>query len=190
LSSALRRAVFVDRDGTLLDERDYLDSPDDVDFIPGAIEALRLLKEAGFVIVVVTNQSGIARGLYSEGDYRAVASRVTEVLTDAGVAVDETRYCPHHPDFTGPCQCRKPGTGMHRAAAGALEIELSASFYVGDKRADVEPARALGGTGVLVRTGYGIEEEGLLGTDVRVEADLLSAARWIVASVDPDLGLG
>jgi D-glycero-D-manno-heptose 1,7-bisphosphate phosphatase len=187
---ALRPAVFVDRDGTLLEERDYLASPDDVELVPGTIEALGRLRRSGFLVVVVTNQSGIARGLYTEGDYRAVASRVDEILDEAGVIPDGTEYCPHHPDFTGPCECRKPAAGMHRRAARALGIDLRRSFFVGDKLSDVAVADTVGGKGVLVLTGYGRDHLSAVGPDVRIEPDFPSAARWISSSVDPDLGLG
>ncbi|MGD2068602.1 MAG: HAD family hydrolase [Gemmatimonadota bacterium] len=155
----LRPAVFLDRDGTVIVERDYLADPDGVRLVDGAADAIRRLRAAGFAVVIVTNQSGIARGLYTEGDYRAVAARVEQVLRERGAAPDATYWCPHHPDFTGPCSCRKPGTGMYRRAAEDLGLDLAGSWYVGDKATDVLPAEALGGRGILVRTGYGDEED-------------------------------
>ncbi|MDZ7779423.1 MAG: HAD family hydrolase [Gemmatimonadota bacterium] len=179
LASA-RPAVFLDRDGTLIRERSYLADPDDVELVPGAIEALHALREAGWPYVIVTNQSGIARGLYSEAAYRAVADRLQSVLEDAGVPPAATRYCPHHPDHTGPCDCRKPATGMYRRAAAEANLSLAGSYYVGDKLTDVLPARSLGGRGVLVRTGYGAEQETEAPPGVVVVHDLASAVRWIV----------
>lgn len=175
-----RPAVFLDRDGTIIAEKSYLADPDRVDLIPGSAEAMRRLRDAGFVLVVVTNQSGIARGLYQEADYHAVAARVDELLAAHGATPDETRYCPHHPDVTGPCDCRKPDTGMHRRAAANLDIDLVASFYVGDKATDVLPARALGGQGILVRTGYGVEQEASVPDGTWVVDDLASAADRIL----------
>ncbi len=175
-----RPAVFLDRDGTLLEERYYLADPDGVVLMPHAAEALKELRRAGYALVIVTNQSGIARGLYTESDYHAVAERLDELLGAAGVPVDATRYCTHHPDFGEPCRCRKPDTGMHRNAAEALGLDLEASYYVGDKIADVRPALALGGKGVLVRTGFGAEQEPGVPDGVAVVNDLRAAARLIV----------
>lgn len=173
-------AVFLDRDGTLIREREYLADPAGVELVAGAAEALRRLRAAGWPYVVVTNQSGIARGLYTEEDYRAVAGRLDHILEEAGAAPEMTCYCPHHPDVTGPCACRKPATGMYRQAAEALGLDLRGSYFVGDKASDVEPARALGGQGILVRTGYGSEHEAALGPEVVVVDDLPAAVAWIL----------
>lgn len=176
-----RPAVFLDRDGTVIAEADYLADPDGVELVPGAAEAIRRLRTAGFAVVVVTNQSGIARGLYEESDYHAVARRLDGLLADRGARPDATYYCPHHPDFTGPCECRKPGTGLYRRAARELDLDLGASFYVGDKPTDVEPARILGGTGILVRTGYGAAAESEVPDGVEVVDDVVSAADLVLA---------
>jgi D-glycero-D-manno-heptose 1,7-bisphosphate phosphatase len=176
-----RRAVFLDRDGTLIQERDYLADPGGVALLPGVVEALHLLVGAGFALVIVTNQSGIAQGLYSLDDYHAVARRLDEELTREGVEVDATYFCPHHPQFTGPCECRKPKTGMYVQAARELGLDLAGSFFVGDRKKDVEPAVALEGTGILVRTGYGLEEEPAVEDGTRVVDSLLDAARLILA---------
>ncbi len=185
---ALRPAVFLDRDGTLIQERVYLADPEGVVLMPGATDALRALREAGYALVVVTNQSGIARGLYGEDDYRAVARRFDELLRAAEAPVDLTLYCPHHPDFGEACRCRKPDTGMHREAAEALGVSLTESYYVGDKVADVLPAGELGGRGVLVRTGYGLDEEPGAPQGVFVVDDVGAAAKLILGGepgVDP-----
>jgi D,D-heptose 1,7-bisphosphate phosphatase len=165
-------------------EREYLADPAGVEVLPGAVEGLKRLREAGYALVVVTNQSGIARGLYTVEDYRAVAQRLDEVLEGAGVPVDGTYYCPHYPPVTGPCACRKPGTGMYRQAAEELGLDLAASWYVGDKVSDVLPAAALGGRGILVRTGYGAEQEAEVPADVAVVDDLAAAARLVLAAGD------
>ena len=178
--STARPAVFLDRDGTIIRERSYLADPEGVELVPGTLEALAALRDAGLPYVIVTNQSGIARGLYSEDDYRAVAARLKEILESAGVPPEATRHCPHHPDVTGPCDCRKPGTGMHRSAAAEHGLDLGRSFYVGDKASDVEPARALGGSGILVRTGYGRRHEADVGPDIEVVDDLPAAVRRIL----------
>jgi len=175
-----RPAVFVDRDGTIIKERSYLADPDGVSLVPGTVSALANLHSAGFAVVIVTNQSGIALGLYREADYEAVAARLTQVLADAGVRVDSVEHCSHHPDVTGPCECRKPATGMHRRAAAALGLDLARSYCVGDKLTDVLPAAELGGRGILVRTGYGREHESTVPDGVRVVDDLHAAADLIL----------
>ena len=177
----LRRAVFLDRDGTLIQERDYLADPEVVSLLPGVPEALHLLTGAGFALVVVTNQSGIARGLYTLDDYHAVARRLDEELGRTGVELDATFFCPHHPDLTGPCECRKPGTGMYVRAARELGLDLAGSYFVGDRQKDVAPAATLGGTGILVRTGYGLEEEVAVEEGTVVVDSLLDAARLILS---------
>ena len=175
----LKPAVFLDRDGTLIEEKTYLSDPDGVVFVPGTFEALRALRDAGFGLVTVTNQSGIARGYYTQDDYHAVAARVNRLLHEAGAPVDDTRFCPHHPDVTGPCACRKPATGMHLAAAADLGLDLRASYYVGDKLSDVLPALELEGQGILVRTGYGREQEARLPAGIWVVDDLRAAVERI-----------
>lgn len=184
---ALRPAVFMDRDGTIIVERSYLADPEGVSLVPGVTSALADLRAAGLALVIVTNQSGIARGLYSQADYDAVAARLEAVLAEAGTPVDGTEHCPHHPDVTGPCDCRKPATGMHRRAAAALGLDLTRSYFVGDKVTDVLPARELGGQGVLVRTGYGREHERSVPEGTRVVDDLRAAADLILqeCAVDP-----
>lgn len=172
-------AAFLDRDGTLIREADYLADPKGVELLPGVPGALRRLRDLGYRIVVVTNQSGIARGLYDHDDYRRVAARLDELLAAHGTPVDLTLHCPHHPEFGGPCPCRKPALGMYREAAERLGLSLAGSLYVGDKPSDVLPALALGGAGWLVRTGYGAEAEaaGRVPHGVRVADDLAAVAR-------------
>jgi len=174
------RAVFLDRDGTLIVERDYLADPNGVQFVAGAFAALRMLRDAGFKIIVVTNQSGIARGLYTLDDYRRVEQRVEDVLAAEGITLDAVYFCPHHPDFTGACDCRKPLLGMYRQAERELGIDLMNSAFVGDRQKDVLPALQLGGRGFLVRTGYGKQEQAGLAAAIEVVADLSEAARRIV----------
>ena len=188
----LRPAVFLDRDGTIIRERAYLADPAGVELVPGTLEALTALREHGWPYVIVTNQSGIARGLYTEADYHRVAARLQGILDEAGVPPAATHFCPHHPDVTGSCDCRKPASGMYRRAAAALGLDLSRSVYVGDKASDVHPAGALGGHGVLVRTGYGREQESLVGPEVAVVEDLAAAVRYVLGTygaVDPSTGL-
>ena len=177
------RAAFLDRDGTIIEDKHYIANPDDVVLTEGAIEGLQALHAAGFKLVVVTNQSGIARGLYAESDFRAVQARLESLLHVAGVAFDAVYFCPHHPDFSGPCECRKPGPGMYRDAERNLGVDLAHSVYIGDRLKDVLPARQFGGLGILVRTGYGSAEAETSPPWVRHAADLGEAAvlaeKWL-----------
>ena len=147
---ARRAAVFLDRDGTINVDTNYVGRPEDVTLIPGVVSAIRRLNDAGIPVVVVTNLSGLARGIFELADYERVRARLEGLLAAGGAHVDATYVCPHHPEIDGPCDCRKPGTLLHRRAAEDLELDLSRSWYVGDKWRDVAPAVALGGTGVLI----------------------------------------
>jgi D,D-heptose 1,7-bisphosphate phosphatase len=149
-----RRAVFFDRDGTLMEDTHYCADPALVKVFPGVPEALRRLKEAGFGIFIITNQSGIGRGLMTDAQYRAVEE---EFLRQAGRdSVDASYYCPDAPGV--PSNCRKPEPGMVLAAAETHHIDLAASYFVGDKSADIECGRRAGARTVLVLTGYGREQ--------------------------------
>lgn len=174
------RAAFLDRDGTIIADPGYLADPALLEFIDGSIEALRLLRAAGYKLVVVTNQSGIARGLYTIDDYYAVEKHMEQLLRAEGIELDAVHFCPHHPDFTGPCNCRKPSLGMYKDAARNLGIVLADSVYVGDREKDVRPAVELGGRGFLVLTGDGSTEAARVPAAVDVVASLLEAAYRIV----------
>jgi D-glycero-D-manno-heptose 1,7-bisphosphate phosphatase len=182
-----RGAAFIDRDGVLNEERAFVHRREDFVFLPGAIEALGLLKAQGYRLVVITNQSGIARGLYSEADYLALTEHMRVQLAAAGVALDAVEYCPHLPDapverYRLDCDCRKPKPGMLRRAAEALHIDLHASFLVGDRLSDIEAGRAAGiGRCYLVRTGYALPDEAVARAD-GVYDDLLACTRSVVAS--------
>ncbi|MFW5950831.1 MAG: D-glycero-alpha-D-manno-heptose-1,7-bisphosphate 7-phosphatase [Gemmatimonadota bacterium] len=180
--SDTRRAAFVDRDGTIIREREYLSEPAAVELLPGAVAGLRSLQGAGYAVVVVTNQSGIARGLYGEAEYAAVAREVEARLEAAGIRVEGSYHCPHHPDLTGPCDCRKPATGLFRRAAREHGLALAASVYIGDRVRDVLPALELGGLGVLVRTGYGAGEADSAPAGVMVVDDLEAAAAAVTGA--------
>jgi D-glycero-D-manno-heptose 1,7-bisphosphate phosphatase len=181
-------AVFVDRDGTLNVEVGHLDDAADLDLIDGAGEALRTLRGAGYRVVVITNQSAVARGLLTEDALRDLHARLARRLGAEGARLDGIYYCPHHPtEGRGPyrveCSCRKPKPGLVERAARELDIDLERSFVVGDKLSDLEAGARAGCRGVLVRTGYGADEEQRLdGSPVRpahVADDLLAASRWI-----------
>ena len=176
-------AVFLDRDGTIIEDPGYLHEPGKVKLLPGAAEAIRQLKDAGYLVVTVTNQSGIARGLYTVADYEAVQRRLRELLTAHGAHLDGSYFCPHQPELTGPCDCRKPGTKLFRDAQAALGIDFGGSWWVGDRLSDVQPARLLRGRGILVMSGRGSLHQGQArALNVTVVADLGAAAREILAA--------
>lgn len=179
-------ACFLDRDGVLIEEEHYLSNPDQVRLYPGAAGALRGLRAAGFLVVVVTNQSGVARGYYPEEAIAAIHRRIDEILARENAAVDAYYHCPHHPGgeidaYTTDCHCRKPAPGMLLRAADDLNIDLSASFMVGDKLSDIGAARAAGcRDAFLVRTGHGAQEAGMADGCCRVFDDIAAAAEYMV----------
>jgi D-glycero-D-manno-heptose 1,7-bisphosphate phosphatase len=157
-----RPAVFLDRDGTLIREAEYLADPAGVEVLPGAVLGLRALRVAGYALVVVSNQSGVARGLFDEAAVRAVNARMETLLAVGHARPDAVYYCPHHPrgtvpEYTRECECRKPAPGMLQAAARDLDLDLAASWVVGDKDLDIELGKRLGLHTALVLTGYGAE---------------------------------
>ena len=177
-----RKAAFLDRDGTIIEEKHYIADPDDVVLARGAVAGLRGLRDLGYALVIVTNQSGIARGLYTDQAFHAVQDRVNALLNEHDIAIDAVFYCPHHPDFSGACDCRKPAPGMYQQAARKLGIDLAASVYIGDRLKDVLPARDFGGRGILVRTGYGGEESEEAPDWIMTAADLAEAANILKTS--------
>lgn len=173
------RAAFIDRDGVLNAERGFVHRIEDFELLPGAVEALRRLQSAGYRRVVVTNQSGIARGLYTEADFERLMGEVRLRLRAEGVSFDALEYCPHLPDaplaqYRRVCGCRKPEPGMLLTAIRALEIDPVASFLVGDRISDVQAGRAAGvGRCFLVRSGYALTAEAIAAADA-VYDDLLA----------------
>lgn len=175
-----RTAVFLDRDGTLIEDPGYLADPDGVRLLPGVAPAVARLNRAGLIVVVVTNQSGIARGLLTEAQYLAIERRVDELLAAEGARIDAHFHCPHHPDVSGACDCRKPGLLLYRRAAERFGIDLRASWWVGDRLRDVRPAAAFGGRGLLVLTGREEQEIGRA-DGFGVAPDLAAAADAVLA---------
>jgi D-glycero-D-manno-heptose 1,7-bisphosphate phosphatase len=186
--SEARKAIFLDRDGTLLVEVGYLNHPSQVMPYQFAARALRLARQAGFLLILITNQSGIARGYLSETELDKIHTRMHNLLDEDGTSLDAVYYCPHHSDGTVgeyaiECGCRKPATLLGEQAAERFNIDLEASFMIGDKGTDLAFGRALGVKPCLVRTGYGRFEERSLGPagleGARVFDNLLDAVRWI-----------
>jgi len=177
------RAVFLDRDGTIVDDPapGFLHEAGKVRLLAGAAAAILRLNQAGWLVVTVSNQSGIARRVHTVADYAAVQRRLTELLAAHGARLDGAYFCPHHPQVTGPCECRKPGVKLFRDAQAALGIDFGTSWWVGDRLSDVEPARTLGGRAILVSTGHGAAHRGQArALGVPVVADLAAAVDAIV----------
>lgn len=160
----MKKCIFLDRDGNINVEKEYLHKIEDFEFEIGAKEAIKIFKELGYLVVVVTNQSGIARGYYGEDDVENLHSYINNELGKIGAEVDAFYYCPHHPtkgigEYLKDCACRKPELGMFELARKSLDIDYRDSIIVGDKMSDVEAGLRLGMRPVLVRTGHGLEEE-------------------------------
>ena len=158
------KAIFLDRDGVINTEVGYLSSPDKFDFIDGTIEALKTLKKKGFLLIVITNQAGIARGYYSEEILGNIHKKMNDILQQNDIILDGIYYCPHHPDFTGSCDCRKPKPGMMFKAKDKFNIDMKNSFMVGDTLNDIKTGLNANCKTVLVLTGYGAEEQKKIGT--------------------------
>ena len=174
-----RPAVFLDRDGVLNIDHHYVHRPDQFEWVTGAPAAIKYLNQRGYHVFVVTNQSGVARGYYTEDDVEQLHRHINRELARHDAHVDAWFYCPHHPSGKGsyalPCSCRKPLPGMLRAAALRYDIDLEQSYMVGDKQADIEAGMAAGCHTILVRTGYGEKEEQALDGPVEIRDDLLAA---------------
>jgi histidinol-phosphate phosphatase family protein len=145
-----RRAAFLDRDGTIIEDVSYISRPDEVRLRPTVAEAIGLLNENDVPVVVITNQSGIARGMFTVADYDAVRDRVAQALGAHGARIDASYYCPHHPAVSGPCGCRKPGRQLFDQAIAELDLAPATSMFAGDRTRDVLPARMFGGTAYLI----------------------------------------
>lgn len=150
-----QRAVFLDRDGTIIVDKGYVHLSKDVELLPRAAEAIGLLRENGYLILVVTNQSGVARGLFQEEDVIATNNHINALLQENGTSVDNFYYCPHLPngivpEYSFDCDCRKPKGGLFEKAISDFDIELASSWAIGDSERDVEPAKALGMNTVLI----------------------------------------
>ncbi len=201
-------AVFLDRDGTINEEIGYLDRPEKLKLIPGAAEAIRMINASGMKAVVVTNQSGIARGFFDEVVVGAVHARLREMLLAEGGFLDGIYFCPHHPTegrgrYLLSCACRKPAPGMRLRAAAELNLDPIGSYMVGDTLKDIEAGEKVGARGVLVRTGYGTDTAAALGSraeplrqllgkaahsgkeipvvePVHIAGDILAAVQWLL----------
>ena len=178
-------AVFVDRDGTVIEEAGYLSDPDKVKVLQNAPRALRRLNRMGVPVIVISNQSGVARGMFTVEDVERVNQRMRDLLAIEGASVDALYYCTHHPDYDIKCDCRKPRPGLLIAASKELGISLPQSFMVGDKLIDIQAGKAAGTSSVFVRTGDGEKELQKARVEIaaaadRICEDLSEAVEWIL----------
>lgn len=180
-----RRAVFLDRDGTINIEKDYLVLPQDFEFHSGVATAIKHLRDAGFLVIVVTNQSGVARGMFEEEDVARLHDYVQAELAKYDTRIDAFYHCPHHPthgidQYRRQCDCRKGAPGMLIQAAADFNLELARSYMVGDKISDIEAGNRAGCLSILVKTGYGAHEMSKLPPEIPVVEDLPAAADLIL----------
>jgi D-glycero-D-manno-heptose 1,7-bisphosphate phosphatase len=191
--TARRAAVFLDRDGTINEEVDFVKTPEELVLLPGAAAAVRRLNDAGLVSCVISNQSGVARGFYTEAGLVGIHAKLERELAEAGGRIDRIYYCPHHPTKGLPpydvvCECRKPAPGMLLKGAREFNVDLSRSFVVGDRDVDIQVGKAVGACAILVLTGYGQKtREEIAGTDIVpdfVASDLADAVMHILQKYD------
>lgn len=188
-----RPAVFLDRDGTINLDAGYIDRLERFELYPFAIDAIRLFKQAGYLVVVLTNQAGVAHGMYGEDFVATLAEYLADRARLGGAQIDGHYYCPHSPDATVPkyrveCECRKPKPGMARRAAEELGIDLGRSVVIGDRWRDIAVAQAVGCRGILVKTGYGATEALKPQPGLSADAvcdDLIGAAVWLLDHPEP-----
>ncbi len=192
----MKKAVFLDRDGTVNEEVGYMRDLSLLTLIPGVGRAIKKLNAAGFLVVLVTNQSGVARGYFPESLVAEAHARLKELLGKDGARLDAIYYCPHHPTagttrHTKVCACRKPGTGLIDQAARDLAIDVHQSYMVGDKWSDVELGHRAGAASILVRSGFAADDPGNarpehVGDPDFTAHDLAEAADWIIAHSKAD----
>jgi D-glycero-D-manno-heptose 1,7-bisphosphate phosphatase len=184
----MRPAVFLDRDGTLIEDVDYLSRLDQIALFPWTVDAVRLLNRAGFAAVVVTNQSAVARGIVTEEFVRETHAALDRVFEAGGARIDRYYYCPHHPDgrierYRRVCRCRKPAPGMIEEAVQELGLDVAASWMVGDRWLDVETGLAAGARTILVGSGHAARRDEAAPAGVRADAmldNLMEAVGWIL----------
>lgn len=184
-------AVFLDRDGTINEQMGYINHICRFQLLPGAAEAIKMLNDADIPVVVISNQSGLARGYFPEELLDAVHDKMNGLLAEKGAHVDGIYYCPHHPEakeerFRAACNCRKPKPGLVLRAAEEMHLDPEQSFVVGDRWSDIKTAANCGATSILVRTGYGRGDEEYIGPQQDIQPDykaegLMEAVQWILS---------
>ena len=172
-------AVFLDRDGTVMEDAHYIKSPDQVRLIPGAAAAVKRINDAKVPAIVVTNQSGIARGIFTLEDYEAVRRHFESLLQAEGAHIDASYFCPHHPSKTGECDCRKPGTEMFESAIRDFELDPNNVAYIGDRWRDVAASKKLGGRGIMIHSHMTTDEDRR-----KAQEDAIQAANTLADAVE------
>ena len=184
----MERAVFLDRDGTIIEDVGYLNECSKIRFLPRVSEAIRLLNENGFKVIIATNQSGVARGFFTEETVREINRYIQESLAKQGALIDKTYYCPYHiegtiKEYKKECHCRKPNPGMMEEAAGEFGIDLKNSFVIGDKISDIEAGhRAECKTILLANKMSPGREKEITSMPHHIATDLYKAVKWLVGS--------
>jgi len=182
----MNKAVFLDRDGTIVEDVGYMNSPQQIQFIPGSIEAIKKLNEAGFKVVVITNQAGVARGLITEDMLQTIDKTLHKWILSGGAHLDGLYYCPHHPEhgvhpYKQACECRKPHPGLIKRAHRDLNINLAQSYMIGDKATDVEAGKRAGTKTIYVLTGRGKgEKDRLQEKPDHIAENLADAVKWLL----------
>lgn len=174
------KAVFLDRDGTVVEERGYLTTPEMIALLPGAARAIADLRARGWKAIIVSNQALVAKGMITEEELAAINLRMVSLLAAEGAALDGIYCCPHHPEHSGECDCRKPRPGMLERAAREHGLELAECVLVGDTRRDIDAGKAAGAATVLVLTGKGAATSAEPHGADHVAKDLAAAAEWLV----------
>ena len=177
-------AVFLDRDGTIMEDAHYIKSPDQVRLIPGAAAAVKRINDAGVPAIVVTNQSGLARGKFKPEDYEAVRKHFEALLAAEGAHIDASYFCPHHPSITGPCDCRKPATRMFEDAIRDYRLDAANLAYVGDRWRDVVASKKLGGRGIMIESHMTTDDDRRKAREDGIETapDLQAAVEMLLRS--------
>ena len=184
MANKQKKAVFIDRDGTLIVEKGFLSNPADVEIIPGAVDAVAKLNSADFTVIIVSNQSGVARGYFDEDAVRKVNARMIEMFSEGGAKIDAIYYCPHYAngsvtEYAVDCPCRKPKIGMVEKAVS--ELNVVPAFVIGDRKSDIELGKNLNVPAILVLTGYGKEQpDNVIKLADFVAEDIAEAVRWVV----------
>lgn len=182
----MNKAVFLDRDGTIVNDIGYMNSPEQLQFIPGSIPAIKKLNEAGYKVVVITNQSGVARGMITEDMLQTIDKTMHKKILNGGAHLDAIYYCPHHPEhgtypYKQVCECRKPHPGLIKKAERDLGLDLKSSYMIGDKATDIEAGKSAGTSTIMVMSGRGQQEKPKLKEQPdHIAADLSRAANWIL----------
>jgi D-glycero-D-manno-heptose 1,7-bisphosphate phosphatase len=182
-----RKAIFIDRDGTIMYDKHFLRDPEDVELLPGAAEAIQILNRENFDVIVISNQSGVARGYFTENEVKAVNDRLIQLLHSQNARIDAIYYCPYYdkgivPEYSINHPCRKPNPGMIKQAVADMDVEPVA--IIGDRAADIQLAKKVGVPGILVLSGLGAKQDEITQKNADfIAPTILEAARWLIENI-------